>query len=150
MADITQRYGAGDGNPVRPTEFDPPEGGFLVAWRGGEPVACAGWRRLAAEAFGERVAEIKRMYVVPAERGTGVAAAVLAAVEDSAKGHGMRGLVLETGLKQPEAIRFYAKCGYERVTNYGHYRDYPDCVSFGRSLDAPAPPAPAPPVAPGP
>ena len=46
----------------------------------------------------------------------------------------MHRMVLETGRRQPEAIRFYEKCGYEQIANYGYYRDEADCVSFGRDL----------------
>ena len=138
QADLAARYGSGDANPIEALEFDPPEGGFLVAWREGEPVACGGWRTLShfveAETDRDDIAEIKRMYVVPAVRGTGVAAAMLSALEQSARTRGMRRLVLETGLRQPEAIRFYEKQGYQRIPNYGYYRDEPDCVSFARDL----------------
>lgn len=137
MADLVQRYGSGDENPVESVEFDPPEGAFLVAFQSGEPIACSGWRTLAHfsdSGVTEDVAEIKRMYVVPAARGTGVAGAILGAVEESARNAGMRRVVLETGLAQPEAIRFYEKAGYDRIANYGYYKDYPDCVSFGRDL----------------
>ena len=127
--DVVERYGGPDETPIDPRDFIPPAGCFFVAWRDGEPVACAGWRSL-----GDGVGEIKRMYAVPAHRGTGVAAAVLSAVEDSARAHGHRRLVLETGLAQPEAMRFYTKNGYRQIPNYGYYKDYPDCVSFGRDL----------------
>ena len=30
-------------------------------------------------------------------------------------------MVLETGLKQPEAIRLYERSGYEKIENYGQY-----------------------------
>jgi GNAT superfamily N-acetyltransferase len=138
QAELAARYGSVDENPVESVQFDPPEGAFLVAYRDGQPVACAGWRTLShfADATGvaEDVAEIKRMYTVPHARGTGVAGAILAALEQSAREQGMRRVVLETGELQPEAIRFYGKSGYERIPNYGYYKDEPDCVSFGRDL----------------
>ena len=80
------------------------------------------------------MAEIKRMYVLPDMRNSGVATALLAAIEASAREHDMRQIVLETGLKQPEAISLYEKLGYLRIPNYGHYKDAPDCVSFARDL----------------
>jgi GNAT superfamily N-acetyltransferase len=133
--DLVERYGSGDENPVDPRDFDPPDGCFLVAWLDGEAVACGGWRALPPGGpVGHGVAEIKRMYAMPDARGTGVAAALLRALEDSARERGRRRMVLETGLPQPAAIAFYTKHGYERITNYAYYRDYPDCRSFGRDL----------------
>jgi GNAT superfamily N-acetyltransferase len=151
QADLAERYGEGDQNPVEAIEFDPPEGAFFVAYLGGEPVACGGWRTLshfaaardrartdgseiAGTEFAEDVAEIKRVYAVPTVRGTGVAAALLGALEDSARAHGMRRMVLETGHRQPEAISFYGKRGYQQIANYGYYKDEPTCLSFGRDL----------------
>jgi len=138
QAELTERYGSADENPIESGEFDPPEGAFLIAWRDGTPVACAGWRTIAhiLEHTGlpEDVAELKRMYAVPEARGTGVARVLLAAVEESARSQGMRRIILETGTKQPEALRFYDRNGYDRIANYGYYKDEADCVSFGRDL----------------
>ena len=140
MAELAARYGSPDDTPLEAVQFDPPEGCFLVAFLDGQPVACGGWRTLSHFAEGdevpvpEDVAEIKRMYAVPEVRGTGIAAELLAALEDSARASGMHRVVLETGERQPEAIKLYTKQGYTRIANYGHYRDEPDCVSFGRDL----------------
>ena len=132
LAELAGRYGGpGDETPVDATEFDPPDGVFLIAWRNGEAVGCGGWR--TADGF-EDAAEIKRMYVAPAARGLGVARALLAALEESARQAGMKRVLLETGDRQPEAIALYERVGYERIPNFGHYRAEPGCVSFGRSL----------------
>jgi GNAT superfamily N-acetyltransferase len=129
LADLAGRYGgSGDDTPVAADDFTPPNGQFLVAFVDGEPVGCAGWRR-----HGE-AAELKRMYTAPQARGRGVARRVLAAVEESARTHGYGRLVLECGQRQPEAIALYRACGYERIANFGFYRDSPLCVSFARSL----------------
>ena len=122
----------------RPVDFDPPAGAFLVAYRGGEPVGCGGWRSHGDE--GE-TAELKRMYTVPAARGRGVARAVLAAVEDGRPGStGASGSSWSRGDQQPEAIAMYQSCGYVRIENFGYYRDAPGCLSFGRPSDHPARP----------
>jgi GNAT superfamily N-acetyltransferase len=137
QADLVARYGSGDENPVEAVQFDPPEGAFLIARLAGEPVACAGWRILSHffdVGMPDDVAEMKRMYAVPAVRGRGVARELLLALEDSARQHGMRRMVLESAARSPEAIRFYEKNGYERITNYGYYKDEPDCISLGRDL----------------
>ncbi|MDM4722931.1 GNAT family N-acetyltransferase [Micromonospora sp. WMMA1363] len=132
LADLGQRYGgSGDDTPVDPAEFEPPDGAFLVALLDGRPVGCAGWR-----SHGETgdTAELKRMYVAPQGRGRGVARAVLAAVECSAREQGRKRIVLECGDRQPEAIALYSSSGYERIPNFGFYKDAPGCISFGRTL----------------
>ena len=132
LADLGVRYGgSGDETPVDPGEFEPPAGAFLVAHHGGEPVGCGGWRSHGDEGD---TAELKRMYTAPAARGRGVARAVLAAVEHSAREHGRKRIVLECGDKQPEAIAMYTAAGYERIPNFGYYRDAPGCISFARTL----------------
>jgi GNAT superfamily N-acetyltransferase len=130
LADLGRRYGgSGDDTPVRPDEFQPPLGAFLVAFRTGQPVACGGWRTAPGGA-----AEIKRMYVVPAARGRGIALALLRALEDSAREAGRTRAILETGTLQPEAIALYGKAGYRRIPDFGHYKDEPGVRSFGRDL----------------
>ncbi|MGC5289729.1 GNAT family N-acetyltransferase [Micromonospora sp. DT231] len=130
LTDLAVRYGGnGDDTPVDATEFEPPDGAFLVAYLAGEPVGCGGWR-----SHGTDCAEVKRMYTAPTARGRGVARAVLTAVERSAREQGRKRVVLECGDKQPEAIAMYASAGYERIPNFGFYKDEEGCVSFGRTL----------------
>lgn len=130
LADLGARYGGtGDDTPVAATEFEPPAGAFLIAYLAGEPVGCGGWRSHGAD-----TAELKRMYTAPAARGRGVARGVLAAVERSAREQGRKRMVLECGDKQPEAIAMYTAAGYERIPNFGFYKDHEGCVSFGRTL----------------
>ncbi|WP_091312534.1 GNAT family N-acetyltransferase [Micromonospora chersina] len=132
LADLGARYGgSGDETPVDAAEFEPPAGTFLVAYLDGQPVGCGGWRSHGDD--GE-TAELKRMYTAPAARGRGVARAVLAAVEHSARDQGRKRMILECGDKQPEAIAMYTSAGYERIPNFGFYQDAPGCLSYGRPL----------------
>ncbi|WP_230394361.1 GNAT family N-acetyltransferase [Plantactinospora alkalitolerans] len=132
LADLATRYGGeGDETPVAPSEFVPPSGAFLVAYLDGVPVGCAGWR---SHGNSGEVAELKRLYVASTARGRGIARSLLAAVERSARGYGRRRLILECGDRQPEAIALYQRSGYERIEDFGFYRDEPDVLSFGRSL----------------
>ncbi|MFI7576425.1 GNAT family N-acetyltransferase [Micromonospora sp. NPDC049497] len=132
LADLGARYGGGgDETPVDAADFEPPAGTFLVALIEGRPVGCGGWRSHGEEGD---IAELKRMYVTPEARGRGVARAVLAAVERSARERGRKRIVLECGDKQPEAIALYASSGYERIPNFGFYADAPGCISLGRTL----------------
>ena len=123
------RYGGPDDTPVDPAEFAPPLGLFLVGYLDGVPVCCGGWR-----AHEDGTVEIKRMYVTPAARGRGLARAMLAELELSAKLAGHRRLVLETGQKQPEAIALYRSAGYTDVPEFGYYAGWPLSVHLGKSL----------------
>jgi len=41
---------------------------------------------------------------------------------------------LETGLRQPTALRLYDTSGYRRIEPYGRYRDDPLSVCFEKKL----------------
>ncbi|MCD5352448.1 GNAT family N-acetyltransferase [Kineosporia mesophila] len=65
--------------------------------------------------------EIKRMYVRPGYRGVGVAGALVDAVEQFARDHGERRIVLATGDRQPEAVGLYRKAGFTPIEIYPPY-----------------------------
>ncbi|MFI5844897.1 GNAT family N-acetyltransferase [Catenuloplanes sp. NPDC051500] len=130
LAELASRYGGtGDDTPMDPDEFTPPHGDFLVGFLDGVPVAGAGWR-----AHGDEDAELKRMFTAASVRGRGIGRKVLAAIEESARAQGRKRVILEVGDLQPEAIGMYHACGYERIENFGYYRDEPGCLSFARIL----------------
>ena len=136
QAEYVVRYGGPDGSPVDPLMFDPPHGTFLVGYVDDVAVTTGAWRRrtdLESLELGV-VAEIKRMYVAPAARGAGHARTVLAELERTAAEAGIEALVLETGLRQPEAIELYTSSGYTPVTPFGLYRDSPLSRCFGKRL----------------
>ncbi|MBV9368993.1 MAG: GNAT family N-acetyltransferase [Frankiales bacterium] len=128
--EYVERYGGPDDAPVDPGEFAPPYGCFVVAYDGAEPVATGALRRAEDGA----AMEIKRMYVRPEWRGRGLARFVLADLERRARDLGATRIVLETGDRQPEAIRLYETSGYARIDGYGHYACSPLSVSFGKDL----------------
>ena len=83
---------------------------------------------------GDGVGELKRMYVVPACRGRGTSRLVLRELERRAREAGQERLVLESGLRQPEAIGLYRSAGYTQIPNFGIYADEPESVCFGKDL----------------
>jgi GNAT superfamily N-acetyltransferase len=97
----------------RPAELSPPGGAFLVGWHGEQPACCGGVKRLDA-----RVCEIKKMYVVPALRGKGVARRLLGALEDCARGLGYERARLDTGPKQLSARGLYESEGYAEIEDF--------------------------------
>jgi GNAT superfamily N-acetyltransferase len=127
--EYVERYGGPDDSPVDPGEFAPPRGCFVVGYVGAEAVASGGLRPA-----GEDAMEIKRMYVRPGWRGHGLARVMLADLEQRARDFGARRIVLETGQRQPEAIRLYETSGYVRIEKFGHYACSPMSVSFGKDL----------------
>jgi GNAT superfamily N-acetyltransferase len=136
QAEYVARYGGPDESPVDPLTFDPPHGTFLVGYVDDRPVVMGAWRRRTdLEIFGTAmIAEIKRMYVVPSARGAGHGRTVLTELERTAAEAGIEALVLETGLRQPEAIGLYTSSGYTRIPGFGHYRDSPLSRCFGKHL----------------
>jgi GNAT superfamily N-acetyltransferase len=129
-------YGGRDETPIEPTYFQEPMGAFFVGYLDDVPVATGAWRRRTdVEVDGTSLAaEIKRMYVAPAARGRGLARAMLARLEDTARAAGAEVMVLETGSRQPEAIRLYESSGYGPVPGFGFYQDSPISRCFARSL----------------
>ena len=133
--DLNERYGDEDDEgtgwrgEVTPAKVAAPEGAFLVAYLGGEPVACGGVKR-----WDERTAEVKRMYTAPAGRRRGIGRALLRGLEDAARGLGYEAIRLETGEEQPEAVRLYESEGYLPITPYGRYRDDPRSQCFETPL----------------
>ena len=101
----------------------------VVAYEDGTPVSCG-----AIKEYAPGTMEVKRMYTVPASRGKGIAAMVLHALEDWAKERGYQKCILETGKRQPEAIRLYEKSGYKYIENYGQYAGVDNSVCFEKRL----------------
>jgi putative acetyltransferase len=79
--------------------------------------------------------ELKRMYVHPQSRGQGAAKRVLALLESKASSVGCKLLKLETGPCQPEALRLYARSGYERRGPFGKYTNDPLSVFMQKRIE---------------
>lgn len=101
----------------------------VVCYDGETRIACG-----AFKPFNDNSAEIKRMFVVPSYRGKGVALIILKELEMWAHESGFTNAVLETGKKQPEAIRLYEKAGYTRIKNYGQYENVENSVCMTRRI----------------
>ncbi|MGP4020532.1 GNAT family N-acetyltransferase [Saccharopolyspora sp. 5N708] len=130
------RYGEEDVTVVDPTEFQPPNGLFLVGYLDDCAVASGGWRIHDGDeaGFQDGDAEFKRMYIVPEARGKGLARRLLAELETTAVLAGRKRLVLETGMRQPEAIGLYTSSGYTEIEKFGAYRNDPLSRCFAKEL----------------
>jgi putative acetyltransferase len=130
-AEIAERYGTNDSEPgPAPTAADITA--FFVAFdEAGEAIACGGLREID-----ETHGEVKRMFVHPAHRGSGVSTAVLTELEAFAAARGWTRLVLETGDRQPDAIRFYTREGFTPIPRFGHYAGVEESRCFEKPLIA--------------
>lgn len=120
QAEIRARYGAA-GEPGTPPSAADISVVLLARDDMGTAVGCGALRDLGAG-----IAEVKRMYVAPAARGRGVARAVLAGLEEAARGRGWTTLRLETGPRQPEAVGLYLSAGFRPIRAFGDYVGAPD------------------------
>jgi len=92
-------------------------------------VGCA-----AIKKFDPTTVEIKRMYVSPSKRGSGIAQTLLEELEVWAKELGYKKCVLETGKRQIEAVKFYHKCHYKVIENYGQYKGMVNSLCFEKII----------------
>ncbi len=101
----------------------------VLAYLDARAVGCGAIRAYASDTI-----EIKRMFVLPENRGKGIAGAVLTELETWAAELGYVRCLLETGQMQPEAIRLYQKSGYDIIPNYGQYEGVDNSVCMEKTL----------------
>ncbi|MDX2248375.1 MAG: GNAT family N-acetyltransferase [Bacteroidia bacterium] len=101
----------------------------IVAYRDDKALACG-----AIKEFSPNTMEVKRMFTLPEYRGKGIAHQILEELEKWAAELSCERCVLETGKKQPEAIKLYEKSGYVRIPNYGQYLNVENSVCFEKRL----------------
>jgi GNAT superfamily N-acetyltransferase len=109
-------------------DFTEPGGAFLLVYRGGDVVVGCGAVRTLAPGVGE----LKRMWIRPDERRTGLGSRLLAALIDRSRALGHATLLLDTNAALTEALGLYSKLGFEPVDRYN---DNPDATDFlGKAL----------------
>lgn len=101
----------------------------VVAYLDEQAVGCGAMKAHHTDAM-----EIKRMYTLSEFRGKGIASRILNELENWASTFNIERCVLETGVRQPEAIALYQKCGYHRIPNYGQYANVQDSLCFEKRL----------------
>ena len=95
----------------------------------GRPVGHACLRSLSGAMAGDL--EIKRMFVEPAVRGSGIADAVLEAVEQRARDEGVPRVVIHTGDRPLAVLRFYERHGYTPIDVFPPY----EAVTYSRCFE---------------
>jgi ribosomal protein S18 acetylase RimI-like enzyme len=112
-----------------PGDYASPRGALFLARVDGAPVGCIGLRP-----FSSSVGELKRLYVLPAFRGRGLARSLVSAAITAARAIGYGALVLDTLASMRAAIALYESFGFERTEAY-YPNPLPDALYFRASLE---------------
>ncbi|MEQ8898145.1 MAG: GNAT family N-acetyltransferase [Roseovarius sp.] len=102
---------------------------FFAAREGSETLGTG------ALALKDGYGEVKSMFTADAARGKGVAAAILRALEDEARGLGLPLLRLETADSLDAAVRLYERNGFSRREIFGDYRPNANSVYMEKPLE---------------
>ena len=96
-----------------PTEYGLPDGYFVLAVQEGRFIGCGAFRRFAAAAC-----EMKRLYVVPSHRGSGVGRIVAEALIRKARQRGYTSMLLDTLPSMVGAQALYSSLGFTPTPAY--------------------------------
>jgi DNA-binding MarR family transcriptional regulator/GNAT superfamily N-acetyltransferase len=117
FAELDERFRTGfdvtRSNPADIADLTPPQGLVLLARIGEDPVGCG-----ALLFHGDGIATLKRMWVAPLARGTGLGRRLLVALEEAAALRDVTTIHLETNLSLTEAITMYRSAGYREVAAF--------------------------------
>ncbi len=126
--DLAVKYGDEQAFYAQFNKIDTIENAVVFSHKG-EALGCGAFR-----AFDNKTVEIKRMFVQPDFRGRGIGDAILKELEQWAAEINYTACILETGKKQPEAIKLYQKTGYIIIPNFGQYANVENSVCMKKSI----------------
>jgi GNAT superfamily N-acetyltransferase len=101
----------------------------IIAYENSKAVACG-----AIKKYNENTMEVKRMFTSTESRGKGLAGMILSELQNWAKEMDYNRFILETGIRQKEAISLYNKTGFILIPNYGQYEGIETSICFEKIL----------------
>ncbi|MCM1387366.1 MAG: GNAT family N-acetyltransferase [Bacillus sp. (in: Bacteria)] len=102
----------------------------VIAYDGEKPIGCG-----ALRGYSETEVEVKRVFVRESYRGQNIGGMILEALISRAKELSFERMILETGVFLGASVRLYQRCGFEKIPNYGAYRDMPESLCMGRDIE---------------
>ena len=102
----------------------------VVAYLDKKPIGCGAIKELSYN-----IVEVKRMFTNKEARGKGIASQILIELEQLAKSLNYETIVLETGIRQTEAVEFYKKNLYKIIPNYGQYIGVENSICFQKTVN---------------
>ena len=93
--------------------YGPPEGKAFIAWKDNDPVGCVAVRKLD-----HGISEMKRLYVRPAVRNTGLGRTLADLAVITARSLGYAKMRLDTLASMAEAVRLYQSMGFREIDPY--------------------------------
>lgn len=88
----------------------------LIIYINRVPVACGAFKE-----YDIKTVELKRIFVIKEHRRQGLSKLIINKLEELAINKGYKYALLETGIKQNEAINLYKNSGYNVIQNYEPY-----------------------------
>ena len=101
----------------------------VVAYLNEKPAGCGAFKK-----FKDSCVEIKRMFTTSEFRNKNIATNILKELEAWAAELGYSSCILETGIRQVEAVPFYKKNGYASIARYGQYSNRDNSLCFEKQL----------------
>lgn len=101
----------------------------IIIYKDNVPAACGALKEYDADTI-----ELKRIFVTKDNRRQGLSKLIVSRLEELGSSNGYKYVVLETGIKQIEAINLYKNTGYTIIENYGQYAENSNSVCMKKNL----------------
>lgn len=101
----------------------------VVIYDGKTPAGCGALRK-----YSEKEIEVKRVFVREEYRGRHIGDRILKNLISQAKEMGFQRMLLETGAFLQASVHLYSKYGFEKIENYGAYKDMEESLCMALEI----------------